>query len=125
MGLDPVVFDEPPTGGRSAVEQLEHLAGGISYAIVVLTPDDFGGSSTLAEQTSRRARQNVIFELGYFAAKLGRGRVCALLRGEVEIPSDYQGVQYVAMDESDAWHVKVAREMRAAGLAVDTTKLIT
>jgi hypothetical protein len=28
------------------------------------------------------------------------------------------------MDESDAWRVKVAREIRAAGLAVDTTKLI-
>jgi hypothetical protein len=65
-----------------------------------------------------------IFELGYFAAKLGRGRVCALLRGDLEIPSDYQGVLYVTMDENDAWHFKVAGEMRSCGLAVDTTKLI-
>ena len=124
VGLDPVVFDEQPMGGRSAIEQLEHLAGAVSYTIVVLTPDDFGGSAALPEQARRRARQNVIFELGYFAARLGRGRVCALLRGDVEIPSDYQGVLYIVMDQSDAWRLNVAREMRAAGLAVDTTKLI-
>jgi predicted nucleotide-binding protein len=123
VGLDPVVFDEQPTGGRSVIEQLEHLAGAVSYAIVVLTPDDFGGSGALPTQTRPRARQNVIFELGYFAAKLGRGHVCALIRGDVEIPSDYQGVLYVAMDQNDAWHLKVAQETSAAGLIVDVTKL--
>ena len=41
---------------------------------------------------SPRARQNVILELGYFIGRLGRDKVCALKKGDVEIPSDFMGV---------------------------------
>jgi predicted nucleotide-binding protein len=45
-----------------------------------------------------RARQNVIFELGYFVAKLGRENVIALYtedgENRCEIPSDISGVLY-------------------------------
>jgi predicted nucleotide-binding protein len=41
-----------------------------------------------------RARQNVILELGWFMAKLGRRRVAILYKGELEIPSDILGIVY-------------------------------
>ena len=41
-----------------------------------------------------RARQNVIFELGYFIGKMGRksGRVILLSKGNLDIPSDLSGI---------------------------------
>jgi predicted nucleotide-binding protein len=64
----------------------------------------------------------VIFELGYFAAALGRGRVVAMLKGEVEEPSDYRGVAYIALDSPGAWKMLLTRELRQAGLNVDLNK---
>ena len=65
-----------------------------------------------------RARQNVIPELGYFLAKLGRERVCALKKGDVETPSDIHGVVWVPMDDKGRWCKALAREMTEAGMTV-------
>ena len=75
-------------------------------------------------QSAPRACQNVIFELGYFMGKLGRERVAALHKEGVELPSDIHGVVYVPMDDSEAWHLKLAKEMKAAGLPIDMNDLI-
>ena len=66
-----------------------------------------------------RARQNVVLELGYFIGKLGRAKVCALYMEGVEIPSDIHGVLYVPYDAGNGWRLKLASEIKAAGLAVD------
>ena len=71
-----------------------------------------------------RARQNVIFELGFFIGALGRDRVCALHKGEVEIPSDFSGVLWIRMGAEDAWQLKLARELKAAGINVDLNRLV-
>ena len=87
-------------------------------AVVLLTPDDEGrlqGGTDLKP----RARQNVIFELGYFAGILGRNRVCALTKGDVEIPSDYDGVIYITLDDSGGWKLRIVKELKAAGFDVD------
>jgi predicted nucleotide-binding protein len=65
----------------------------------------------------------VIFELGYFVAKLGRKKVCALYEEGVEIPSDYKGVIFVPLDVGGAWRLTLAQEMRKAGLEVDMNKI--
>jgi len=49
--------------------------------------------------------------------------VCAIHEADVEIPSDFAGVLYVQMDPAGAWKLKVAREMKAAGLMVDLNLL--
>ena len=67
----------------------------------------------------------MIFELGYFAGKLGRGRACLLRKGEVEIPSDLYGVIYKDMDAAEGWKLKLVRELNAAGLDFDPRKLLT
>jgi predicted nucleotide-binding protein len=66
----------------------------------------------------------VILELGYFLGQLGRERVCALHLGEIEIPSDYNGVLFVPMDAADGWKLRLAKEMKAAGLPVDMNDVI-
>ncbi|WDD93506.1 nucleotide-binding protein [Burkholderia sp. FERM BP-3421] len=53
-------------------------------------PDDKSRATVAsADEPEPRARQNVILELRHFAAKPGGGHVCALRRGNVEIPSDF------------------------------------
>ena len=91
--------------------------------LCLLTPDDFGSPTSAPPAQSSRARQNVIFELGYFAGKLGRGRACLLRKGQVEIPSDLYGVIYTDMDASDGWKLKLVRELKAAGLKFDANKV--
>jgi predicted nucleotide-binding protein len=80
---------------------------------VLLTPDDVGGVS--ASELQSRARQNVVLELGYFMARLGRQNVCAIYRGDLELPSDYMGVIYVPFDTGGAWRFLLAKELKAAG----------
>ena len=92
----------------------------VGFAVVLLTNDDQGGPSDLPfEEQKLRARQNVIFELGYFIGRLGRNRVCALYAPGVEIPSDYSGVLYIQLDEQGGWRLALAKEMKASGLPVD------
>lgn len=115
LKLEPIVLSEQANQGKTVIEKLEAHAD-VQYAIVLLTPDD-EGRKVGAEALQKRARQNVILELGYFIARLGRGHVCALHQKEVEIPSDFLGVLSVALDANDGWKVKLAKEMDAAGLS--------
>jgi predicted nucleotide-binding protein len=87
--------------------------------VVVLTPDDIGSARADSSNERPRARQNVVLELGYFIGRLGRSKVCALYKGGVELPSDLHGVLFVAMDDGAGWKLRLAREMKAAGLEID------
>ncbi|MEX3973839.1 TIR domain-containing protein [Paraburkholderia caribensis] len=118
------MLDEQSGRGATIIEKFEREANHASYAVVLLTPDDKGGAFAASTvQLRPRARQNVILELGYFAAKLGRGHVCALRQGDVEIPSDFNGVQYLDYDAAGAWKTALARELRDAGLGVNMNHL--
>jgi predicted nucleotide-binding protein len=116
---DIVILREQPNKGRTIIEKFEDYAD-VGFAIVLLTADDRGGKAANPyEEQKRRARQNVILELGYFLGRLGRNRVCALFAPGVEIPSDYSGVLYVPLDDQGAWRLSLAKEMKAAGLSID------
>ena len=67
----------------------------------------------------KQPRQNVLLELGYFIGRLGRDRVCALKRGNVEIPSDFAGVVWQAFDDGNGWKQALGRELQAAGHMID------
>ncbi len=119
LKLQPVVLREQPNSGRTIIQKFEDYAD-VAYAVVLLTPDDRGGVVSVPfEQQRPRARQNVLFELGYFIGKLSRCRVTALHLGDVDIPSDYAGVAFVALDERGAWRLELARELKAAGIDID------
>jgi predicted nucleotide-binding protein len=120
--LEAIILQEQPDQGLTIIEKFETYANQVGFAVVLLTPDDIGGAALAPSQASR-ARQNVIFELGYFAGKLGRGRACLLRKGDVEIPSDLYGVIYTNMDADEGWKLKLAKELKAAGLKFDGDKV--
>jgi hypothetical protein len=121
LDIKPIILHEQPNKGRTLIEKFEGH-GNVAFAIVLLTPDDVGGTSSA--DLKPRARQNVILELGYFIGALGRSRVCALKKGDLEQPSDILGIAYVAYDDGGAWRQKLTIEIEAAGLDVDWNKVM-
>jgi len=125
LNLDVVILHERPNKGRTIIEKLlEESDIDVGYAVVLLTPDDVGKLASEEGEASPRARQNVIFELGLFVAKLGRQRVHALYKEGVEVPTDYLGVLYTPLDDDGAWQIKLAMELQAIGFDIDLNKLI-
>jgi len=122
LGLRAIVLHEQPNRGQTIIEKFEQHSG-VDFAVVLMTPDDVGGSAAHSDQLNPRARQNVVFELGFFIAKLGRANVCALYKPGVEIPGDYMGVLFIPMDSAGAWKYQLAAEMKAAGLRIDVNRL--
>ena len=122
LELTPVILAEQSNQGRTIIEKFERHAQA-TFAVVLLTPDDVGALESDENNLGPRARQNVIFELGFFIGRLGRERVCALTKGEVEIPSDYTGVVYISLDSADGWKIKLGHELKSAGLDVNAERL--
>ena len=122
LELRPVVLHEQPNEGRTIIEKFEDFAH-VGFAVVLLTPDDTGRLQADAGEYRPRARQNVIFEFGYFIGKLGRERVCALVQGDLERPSDYDGVLYIQLDDSEGWKMRLVRELKSAGYDIDANRV--
>ena len=126
LGLNAIVLHEKPNQGKTIIEKFTEYSE-VGFAIVLLSPDDISSSQhDLSEKKSFRARQNVIFELGFFVGKLGRDRVISLYRQTegFEIPSDYSGVVFIPFDEYHRWQLDIIRELKAAGYKLDANKLL-
>lgn len=121
IGFEPVILHEQANRSRTIIEKIEANRD-VSFAVILLTPDDEGCVKGGAPEP--RARQNVLLELGYFMAHLGRENICALKRGTVEIPSDFAGVIWEAMDDNGGWKSALARELEAAGHHIDWNKVM-
>lgn len=121
-GFVAVILHEQADGGRTIIEKIEQYAD-VVFAIVLYTPCDIGREKNEKRGTPR-ARQNVVFEHGYLIAKLGRERVCALVKQGVQTPGDIAGVVYKPMDSAGAWKTEILREMKSAGVVVDASKLL-
>lgn len=123
LDLEPVILEEQTDGGRTIIEKFEQHALNVGFAVVLMTPDDVGAKAgDPVPETANRGRQNVVLELGYFMGTLGRSRVAALCGQEIERPSDIHGVLYIDVTR-DGWELRLAKEMRDAGLAVDLNQL--
>jgi len=123
LGVEPILLDEQAAMGRTLIEKLEAQTD-MSFAIVILTGDDLGSFPRESGAPRPRARQNVIFELGFSVGQLGRDRVCALYEEGVELPSDIHGVEYTVIDGAGAWRAKLARELHEAGFRFDPLKIL-
>lgn len=119
--LKVVVLNEQTNASITVIEKLEKHAD-VGFAVVLLTPDDEGRKKG-TKKLLGRARQNVILELGYFISKLGRERVCALQRGDLEVPSDVLGVLTHQIDPAGAWKTRLAKELQEASFDVDLNKM--
>ncbi|GAA4798784.1 nucleotide-binding protein [Lysobacter hankyongensis] len=122
LGYKPVILHEQANQGKTIIEKIESHTN-VGFAIVIYTEDDLGNSTNKANSgnLNNRARQNVVFEHGYLIAKLKRERVVPLVSGNIELPSDINGVVHTS-DRN--WQIDIAKEMRAVGYNVDFNKLI-
>lgn len=106
FGFEAIILHEQPNEGKTIIEKLEKHSSSACYAIVLYTADDDANGKM-------RARQNVVFEHGYFVAKLGRSKVCVILEDGVEKPGDIDGIVYIS-DKN--WQFNLEQELKAADL---------
>lgn len=123
LGFEAIILHEQPDTGFTIIEKIERYTD-VAFAVVLYTECDLGRDKEAKPNEEKfRARQNVVFEHGYLIAKLGRERICALVKGNVETPGDIEGVVYIPMDNGGAWKTKIVTNMKAVGLQVDANKL--
>jgi predicted nucleotide-binding protein len=131
MKMKPIILHEQPNRGMTLIEKLEYYSKDIGYAFVILTPDDIGclqgeyivegpmvkaGLRSPIGALKPRARQNVVFELGWFQGKLGRKNVCLLYKRDVELPTDINGMVYSEFRESvEECYQDIINEIRDVG----------
>jgi len=116
-GRKTIILRDEANLGQTLIEKFEKHAAEVSYAVIILTPDDHGA---LAGETGTRprGRQNVIFEMGYFYGLIGRRKVSVLICPGVEKPSDMDGIAYITFDDGRAWKTELLRELQYAGIGV-------
>ena len=121
LGLKDIVLNEQASSGKTIIEKIEEYTN-VGFGIVLYTPCDLGASQEKKDELKPRARQNVVFEHGYLIGKIGRENVCALVKGDIETPTDISGVVYIPMDEGGGWKLAVAKEMKKRGYNVDPSE---
>lgn len=126
IDLKPIILHEQPNKGRTIIEKFEDYSD-VNFAIVLLSPDDIAyPKDKPPEDKEFRARQNVIFELGFFVGKLGREHVFILYREEhnFKFPSDYLGICYTPYDNRGQWRFDLIGELKSCKYNIDANKLI-
>lgn len=120
-GLEPIVLHRQADEGQTIIEKFEKHSE-VGYAFILLTPDEIAYIATDEDKPENerakefRARPNVIFEFGYFVAKLTRARVCCLYTGNVELPSDVSGMIYKKFNHNiEEVGYSIIKDLRAAG----------
>lgn len=126
LELEPIILHQQPNEGRTIIEKFAKYSK-VGSAIILLSPDDkCKDSEKQGRYYKLRARQNVIFEMGFFIGKLGRERVIILYKeeGDFEFPSDYQGVLYLPYDSKGSWKLDLVKELKSLGYSVDANLLV-
>lgn len=122
VGLEAIILHEQASKSKTIIEKIEEYSD-VGFGVVIYTGCDVGAPKDGDKNLQNRARQNVIFEHGYLIGKLGRHKVTALVKGDVETPNDISGVVYIPMND-DSWKPSLFKELGEAGLKVDITKLL-
>ncbi|EUJ31459.1 nucleotide-binding protein [Listeria cornellensis] len=100
MGKEPITIKELDDNNMSFIDKIEKYSN-VRHAVALLTPDDWGAKKECNQILMRgRARQNVIFELGYFFGKIGKANTICLVKGEVDLPSDLDGLGNIRYQDS-------------------------
>lgn len=124
LDLEPVILHEQENNGKTIIEKFERNAETCGFAIILLTADDCGYANEKGDNSKKpRARQNVVFEMGFFMGKLGRDRVLLLLDNGVEKPGDLDGIIYHPTD-NETWKYDLVKELKSSGYSVDANKII-
>lgn len=118
QGIEAIILSEQANKGATIIEKFEANSD-VGAAICLFTADDRGKGNKESDY-NKRARQNVVFETGYFMGKLGRQNVIMIADKEIEIPSDMQGVVYT---DNTYWQIAVLKELKEIGFEVDMNKV--
>ena len=119
LGLEAIILREQPNTGKTIIEKFEEYAKDVNFAVILLTADD-----KIEGEDFFRARQNVVFEMGYFMGALGRRNVMCILQENVEKPGDIDGVVYTIIDKAGGWKYSLIKELKACGYDVDANKVL-
>jgi predicted nucleotide-binding protein len=150
LKLDPIILHKQANLGKTIIEKVEHYSN-VGFAVILLTRDDRGAKHIdylqeikdpsiikshqdleyekeyawdhFIEALEYRARQNVIFEFGYFIGKLGRNKVAALCEEGIERPSDIDGLVYIPLDDKGEWMKELENEIKAVGIKTGLKRL--
>lgn len=121
QNLEPIILKEQPSEGLTIIEKFE--ANSYSdFAIILLTADDKGNVKS-KRKMNLRARQNVIFEMGYFFSLLGRKNVLCLQEEGIEVPSDLGGRMYIKLDSAGKWKYTLIKELKNLQFDVTADKV--
>ena len=118
QGIEAVILSEQANQGKTIIEKFENYSD-VGGAICLFTADDLGRSKE-SETDRARARQNVVFETGYFIGKLGRDHIVILADDGIEMPSDLSGV---VRTNTGNWQFELLKELKAMGYAIDLNLL--
>jgi predicted nucleotide-binding protein len=114
LKIDVIILHEQPGRSKTIIEKFEHYSD-VDFAVCLFTGDDLGRSKNIDNPTENdlvlRARQNVVFEAGFFMGKLGRENVLILLDPDVEKPSDSDAINYIST--KNQWKHELAKEIKA------------
>ncbi len=110
------ILHEEANRGRTLLEEFADHAAEAGFAVVLLTADD-------VERMKTQYRRSCLNYLVQDKMSSGRRLVCAVYETGVELPSDLHGLAYVEHDSAGLWKHAVAKEIHAAGIEVDFSKL--
>lgn len=120
QGIEAIILSEQVNRGKTIIEKLEAYSD-VHVAIALFTQDDIGVAKEEKGNEKYRARQNVVFEAGYFMGFLGRENIIMIADENVEIPGDLSGMVYTTKDN---WEFEMLKELNAAGMKIDMNKLL-
>jgi predicted nucleotide-binding protein len=104
-----IILHEEANKGQTIIEKFENNST-VDFAVALWTADDVGKANAEPD-LHNRARQNVVFETGFFIGVLGRQNVVVLVEDGVEIPSDYSGVIFISL--AGNWKDNLRKEIEA------------
>lgn len=112
FSLTPVILAETAGSSQTIIELVEKH-GGVDHAVCLLTADDVGGSRSGSLRP--RARQNVIWEIGYFFGLLGRNQVSIVADEDVELPSNILGLRPIMLTATTNLKERLKADFNLAG----------
>ncbi len=111
IGVETIVLEEETSGGKTIIEKLESAK--CDKAIIIMSGDDKVISYRGSNQR-KCPRQNVIFEYGYFVAKIGRNNTIVIKtkNADLNLLSDCSGICHIQYKKkSKTWQKQLRREL--------------
>ena len=124
LGLELILSHERTS--QETIAQKLSANPDVGFAIVLLTEDDIGYRKDQPDMAKLRAKQNVVYELGYLIGKLGRDRVFVLHHDEknFELPTHCSELIYTPYDRLAHWQFDLVKRLKSCDYKVDANKLL-